>query len=897
MKNLKHLGLFLILFISSFTIAQDATCDDFTDISSYPEAYIEAVALVGYSQDDTYEITCTVGHVWRNYFAENGISIGEGTVVFEMSGANQEARFKIYHNEIGAEFSFSANGGTATNIEATFPVTVDGITIDLEDLPDDPDDEITSTLGYLTFTGAISEIEFDAVECGILELCVEAIFEDGDCDDFLDTTEWYTATSFFSGDLLGYTQGGAYEVNCTEGHGLINTYAEIGITMGDGNVAFDFSGDNQEARFTIYYNDIVDEFGFSVNGGTYNFLDVTFPFVTDGITVDFESLPDDPDDDIDSYMGYLTFTGVISEIEFDAVECGITELCVGPPDYEGGCDDLTDLTDWPETSYFGVEIVEDDTIGYTQGGTQTVTFGPPLGLATCNINSILGGIISYSVPINFAFDGTDQFARFHIGESSIGPGSGRSFSVNGSSYTSLGETFPMVVDGIIIDLDTASAPDLVLGYFDAYLTFSGNLNEVSILTEEYHESNIVELCVEPLFEEDECDNFLDTDLWYEEEGFVEGDILGYSQDDTYAITCTDGGGFLNTFSGAGIAIGDGTVEFDFSGANQEARFTIYYTDFIEDFGFSVNGGSSNLLDVTFPFVTDGVTVDFLSLPDDPDDDISEDMAYLSFIGEISTIAFTSVEGGITELCVEPIFEEGDCDDFTMAPWPVDYITFYPGEIPGYTQGGTQAITVEAGGVARFGGGFYPGLEVAGPVNFSFDGSYLDARFNIFGHPDQYFVTGFSVNGSAVHYMDETFPMTVDGITIDMDTSATDADPIWNNDYLIFTGHIDEITIHGSETGISELCVSPSDSSDVGITTNLESTFTVYPNPATNHIQIGYSEIIKTVAIYDLSGQLILIENVGSKNTTLNITDLVKGMYLVQVTLQSGDQIMKKLIKE
>lgn len=69
----------------------------------------------------------------------------------------------------------------------------------------------------------------------------------------------------------------------------------------------------------------------------------------------------------------------------------------------------------------------------------------------------------------------------------------------------------------------------------------------------------------------------------------------------------------------------------------------------------------------------------------------------------------------------------------------------------------------------------------------------------------------------------------------------------------------------------------------------------YPNPVKrNTVFFNTNETIN-VKVYDILGKLVLQESISSNNTGLNVSNLNKGMYLVNITL--GNQTMtKKLIK-
>jgi len=64
--------------------------------------------------------------------------------------------------------------------------------------------------------------------------------------------------------------------------------------------------------------------------------------------------------------------------------------------------------------------------------------------------------------------------------------------------------------------------------------------------------------------------------------------------------------------------------------------------------------------------------------------------------------------------------------------------------------------------------------------------------------------------------------------------------------------------------------------------NSSKNLSVYPNPAHNIINIEVDEPVRTIAIYDLSGKLMLQENKTGTEATINISHLSKGIYILRV---------------
>lgn len=72
--------------------------------------------------------------------------------------------------------------------------------------------------------------------------------------------------------------------------------------------------------------------------------------------------------------------------------------------------------------------------------------------------------------------------------------------------------------------------------------------------------------------------------------------------------------------------------------------------------------------------------------------------------------------------------------------------------------------------------------------------------------------------------------------------------------------------------------------NVGIATNDLNIFNIYPNPAskTLTVQVSAEAINKTLSIYDVTGRLVFQKQVESLQEELNISNLVTGVYEIQI---------------
>ena len=72
---------------------------------------------------------------------------------------------------------------------------------------------------------------------------------------------------------------------------------------------------------------------------------------------------------------------------------------------------------------------------------------------------------------------------------------------------------------------------------------------------------------------------------------------------------------------------------------------------------------------------------------------------------------------------------------------------------------------------------------------------------------------------------------------------------------------------------------------------------IFPNPTKKNITIENSNFkINTVELYNIAGQLVKSENVNSMSTNLNVSDLKKGIYILEIK-SNETSIRRKLIVE
>jgi|GEM_PF-2713819 len=83
------------------------------------------------------------------------------------------------------------------------------------------------------------------------------------------------------------------------------------------------------------------------------------------------------------------------------------------------------------------------------------------------------------------------------------------------------------------------------------------------------------------------------------------------------------------------------------------------------------------------------------------------------------------------------------------------------------------------------------------------------------------------------------------------------------------------------------------SEDLGTEDFSKNNFKVYPNPTTGISNIQSDLEIENIAIYNQIGQLIS----NQKNTAIDLSNVVSGIYIIQIDFENGQKATKKIIKK
>ena len=77
---------------------------------------------------------------------------------------------------------------------------------------------------------------------------------------------------------------------------------------------------------------------------------------------------------------------------------------------------------------------------------------------------------------------------------------------------------------------------------------------------------------------------------------------------------------------------------------------------------------------------------------------------------------------------------------------------------------------------------------------------------------------------------------------------------------------------------------------------IKNKFLIYPNPANNFITISAEETIEQIAIFDVNGSLIFSKSYQLNNTSVNVSNFAKGVYIVKVLSKENSSVQQLIIE-
>lgn len=200
-------------------------------------------------------------------------------------------------------------------------------------------------------------------------------------------------------------------------------------------------------------------------------------------------------------------------------------------------------------------------------------------------------------------------------------------------------------------------------------------------------------------------------------------------------------------------------------------------------------------------------------------------------------------------------------------------------------------------------------------------SYTDKPFN---DPSLWGTFEFTSGGLMAEIPDSIPPSIPSSLTYDTTTKGTlvlkwdtASDNIAVLRYIIYDGSDSVASAYGLKTGNnyvykglssgehtlgvaavdnsenkSEIIIVKVNISNVGINGTSLTSLNLSPNPFDNTLNISSKEILKSVNITNLSGQIIISKNINSDNILLDLSSLKSGFYLIKVESANAFEIRK-----
>ena len=377
--------------------------------------------------------------------------------------------------------------------------------------------------------------------------------------------------------------------------------------------------------------------------------------------------------------------------------------------------------------------------------------------------------------------------------------------------------------------------------------------------------------------------------------YATGDTIGSTFNGNEYMIAQQGSIMSNQYSNApGVYLISGSVEHQVSTQYQNKVYTLYGPNPLSsNQNITINGSLNFSMDTVFPIITSGFTVDVnQNLPN-----IGNFPAvFLSIHGNINSVEIDGFELGIKDYCTGDNNLVFSCEDFTSSAWPSS--TFYAnGDTIIAGQSNIDLMT--SVGVTEINYGTNsPGLYMVNSgLNIDFVGLTYEVSALFYGFYGQYSQSNISVNGNSLQIpFDTTFPLFLGNVQIDLDTSYADFGN-WEVSKLTITGDVQSITLHGFESGISNLCTQKINLV-LGTENEKETQFTLYPNPAAQEINIENQSPIAAVYIYNTQGALLKeIPADKAFNVRVSLEDLAPGMYVVKIQDSKGKVNVSPMIKD
>lgn len=85
---------------------------------------------------------------------------------------------------------------------------------------------------------------------------------------------------------------------------------------------------------------------------------------------------------------------------------------------------------------------------------------------------------------------------------------------------------------------------------------------------------------------------------------------------------------------------------------------------------------------------------------------------------------------------------------------------------------------------------------------------------------------------------------------------------------------------------------------VGIGSIQDNSIRIFPNPTSDYMRIELADYqIQKIRLYSLTGEILITRYIDQKSVDLNISDLIRGIYILEIKLVDGKVFKQKIMKE
>ena len=83
---------------------------------------------------------------------------------------------------------------------------------------------------------------------------------------------------------------------------------------------------------------------------------------------------------------------------------------------------------------------------------------------------------------------------------------------------------------------------------------------------------------------------------------------------------------------------------------------------------------------------------------------------------------------------------------------------------------------------------------------------------------------------------------------------------------------------------------------LGITDRTDAQMAVCPNPSHGTVTVSLPEAEGTLTLFDATGRQLMQRSIHAQNTTLDVSSLPTGIYMVQFTSQRGTTVSRLAVR-